>query len=297
MAIDGVNIIDGDVAYDTYWGIMDLFDNQVEIPKILDEFPLKTKNYNDEIENEIYITSVGLAYWEIGLLNEENLKTIKEVIDKGECVRFWSEEVDEKEGKKRERVLNRFWKKINKENTKPRKPKKYRKVVNFHFNEDEVLIHKLKNKNYCALICCEIYQYRGDCHYMLVPTTYIDKKKPSIEDVKKKEILGRQIGSGYSKEITKQEQVGIERIWDFVGGDNNFFFGVVKIGISHKDFFELKKKVEPIGKLRITKGLKETGSLGYESNFDRFESIFEEIEEHIEVFGYQKYPIKILMEE
>jgi len=297
MATDGVKIIDGDTAHDTYWGIMDLFDSQIEISKIINEFPLIPRSYNDDFENEIYITSAGLAYWEIGLMNEKYLQIIKETIDKGECVKVWSEEANEKEGKARERVLKRFWTKINKENLKPRKPKKYRKVVNFHFEEDEVLIYRLSNEKYCALICCEIHQYRGNCHYMLVPTTYTDKKKPTIEDVRKKEILGRQIGSGYSKKVTKQHQKGIEKIWDYIGGNSNFFFGVVKMGISHKDFFELKGKVEPIGKLRIVESLKETGSLGYETNFDRFENIFGEIDNYIKTFGCQKYPIEILIDE
>jgi len=294
MATDGIKIIDGDTAQDTYWGIMDLFDSQIEISKIKKEFPLISSIYNDDFENEIYITSAGLAYWELGLMNEKYLQIIKEIIDKKEGVKVWSKEADEKEGKARERILNRFWKKINKENTKPRKPKKYRKVVNFHFKEDEVLICKLKNGNYCAVICCQINQYRGNCHYMLVPTTYVDKKKPTVEDIQKMEILGRQIGSGYSKGITKQEQKGIERIWEYIGGNNNFFFGVVEIGISHKEFFELKKKVESIGKLRIIEGFKKTGSVEYETNFER---IFRDIDEYIKAFGFQKYPIKILVEE
>lgn len=294
MATDGVKIIDGDTAHDTYWGIMDLFDSQVEVEKIEKEFPLALREYNDDFENEIYVTSAGLAYWEIGLMNEKYLQVIKETLDKKEGIKVWSEEANEKEGKARERVLNRFWKKINKENTKPRKPKKYRKVTNFHFDEDEVLIYKLKSGNYCALICCQINQYRGDCNYMLVLTTYLNKKKPTIEDVRKKEILGRQINSGYSKEITKQRQKGIENIWNFIGGNNNFIFGVAKFGISHKDFFDLKKEVERIGKLEIIEEFKETGSIGYESNFERFESIFEDIESYMKTFGNQKYPIEIL---
>lgn len=293
MATDGVKIIDGDTAHDTYWGIIDLFDRQVEISKIKKEFPLTSKIYSDDFENEIYITSVGLAYWELGLMNEKYLQVIKEIIDKKEGVKVWSEEADEKEGKAREKVLNRYWKKINKENTKPRKPKKYRKVVNFHFEEDEVLIYKLKNGNYCAVICCQINQYRGNCHYMLVPTTYNDKKKPTIEDINEMEILGQQIESGYSKEATKQEQKGIERIWEYIGENNNFFLGVVEIGISHKEFFELKKNVESIGKLRIIEGFKKIGSLRYETNFER---IFRDIDEDIKTFGWQKYPIKILVE-
>lgn len=295
MAVDGVKIIDSDTAHDTYWGIMDMFDNELSIEKIKKKFPLKLKSYYDDLDTEIYITSAGLAYWEIGIMDKENLKIIEKVLDKGIGVKVFGED-DEKEGKARQRVLNRFWKKINKVNAKPRKPKKYRKVVNFHFEEDEVLIFKTRKRNYGAVICCQIHQYRGHCNYHLVPTTYSNKKKPTILELKRKDVLGRQIGSGYSKEITKQKQVGIERIWNFVGGENNFFFGLTKIGISHKDFFDLKDKYERIGKLKINNSFKETGSIGYESNFERFEKIVDDVEDYIKTFRTQKYPIEILIE-
>ena len=40
MATDGVKIIDGNTAHDTYWGIMDLYDSGADFDIISKEFPL-----------------------------------------------------------------------------------------------------------------------------------------------------------------------------------------------------------------------------------------------------------------
>lgn len=34
MATDGIKIIDGDCAHDTYWGIMDLYDSGADLTTI-----------------------------------------------------------------------------------------------------------------------------------------------------------------------------------------------------------------------------------------------------------------------
>ena len=130
MATDGTKIIDGDTAHDTYWGIMDLYDSGVDLNLVFDEFPLLQKEYFDEFDNEIYVTSCGLAYWEIGLINSERLKYIKEIIDKDACIKEWSN-YSEKDGKSRRSVLKRYLTKIEKKNEKIRKRKIFRKISNF----------------------------------------------------------------------------------------------------------------------------------------------------------------------
>ncbi|NMM50823.1 hypothetical protein [Marinigracilibium pacificum] len=86
MATDGTKIIDGDTAHDTYWGIMDLYDSGAEMQMIINEFPLEQPEYFDEFDNEIYVTSCGLAYWELGLMTPERIDYIKEIISKDACV-------------------------------------------------------------------------------------------------------------------------------------------------------------------------------------------------------------------
>jgi len=293
MATDGVKIIDGDTAHDTYWGIMDLYDSGADFDTINKEFPLIQAEYIDDFDNEIYVTSCALALWEMGQLTQDKLVYVKTIIDKGACVKEWAEN-GEKDGKARKKELAKFWKKISQTNTKVRARKKYRKITNFYFQPDDLLTFQLKDGNYRAVICATIEQYRGQCNYILVPTTYNSSKKPIVEDLKDKEILGRQIGSGYDQQTTKARQPGIERIWELNGGNCNFFFGVIKLAVDHKDFINFKDKFEKVGTLKIIEGLKETGSFGYEENFERFETIFGDLENHIKIFQEKKYPVKTL---
>lgn len=290
MATDGVKIIDGDRAHDTYWGIMDLYDSGADSNTINQAFPLVQVDYVNDFDHEIYVTSCALALWEIGQLTPDNLAYVKSIISKGACVKAWTE-YDEKDGKARQRELDKFWKKISQSNEKVRAIKKYKKITKLYFQPDDLLAFKLKNGNYSAVICATIEQYRGQCNYILVPTTYNSSKKPTLEDLKDKAILGLEIGSGYDQSTTREMQPGIERIWDLSGGDCNCFFGVVELAVDHKDFVHFKDRFEKVGTLKIIEGLKKTGSLGYEDNFERFETIFSDLENHIKIFQYKKYPL------
>lgn len=296
MATDGTKIIDGDIAHDTYWGVMDLYDSDADFELILSEFPLIQKEYVDEFDDEIYVTSCGLAYWEIGLMNDERLEFIKSIIKKNACIAEWAS-YSEKEGKSRKAVLKRYLSKIEKKNEKIRKRKKFRKITNFIFSENSILTFKLKNGNYVALACVKIEQYRGNCNYWFVPITYNSSIKPTLKDIMKSEILGNTIGSGFSREETKNFQPGIEHVWNHVGGKPNFLFGFRINAIEHKDLLKLKNHFEKIGEINFIDGLKEVGSLGYESSYERFNEIYSSLEEGIKAFGYQKYPINIFINE
>ncbi len=295
MATDGTKIIDGDTSHDTYWGIMDLYDSGADLEIILAEFPLVQTEYFDDFDNEIYVTSCGLAYWEIGIMTQERLEFIKEIISKNACVNEWTK-YSEKEGKSRKNILKRYLKKISVENTKIRKRKKYRKITNFIFNENDILAFKLNDGFYRSVICIKIHQYRGECNYWLVPTTYCSSEKPNYESIKSEMILGCLIGSMADEATIKNQQAGIERIWEFVGGKRNFKFGFVINAIEQKDLLKIKNYLEKTGQIKIIDGLKEIGSIGYEYTFERYEKIFSDLESQIEIFGYKKYPIKIIEE-
>ena len=173
MATDGVKIIDSDLAHDTYWGILDMYDNGIDIESILKEYPFQQQDCYDDFDYEIYLTSLALAFWEIGIMNDSLLAHVKNVINKETSFRIWSEESDEKLAKQRWQILNRFIKKISSRKNKVRKPMKYRKVKNFHFNTDDLLTFKLEDNLYRAIICTKTVQYRGECSYYFVDTTYL----------------------------------------------------------------------------------------------------------------------------
>jgi hypothetical protein len=274
---------------------MDLYDSGADFDIINKEFPLIQADYFDDFDNEIYVTSCALALWEMGQMTDDKLTFIKSIIEKGACVKEWTEN-NEKEGKARQKELDKFWKKISQTNSKVRARKKFRKITNFYFQPDDLLTFQLKDGNYRAVICASIDQYRGQCNYILVPTTYNANKKPTVDDLKDKEILGRQIGSGYDQQTTKERQPGIERIWQLTGGNCNFFFGVIKLSVDHKDLINFKDRFEKVGTLKIIEGLKKTGSFGYEENFERFETIFSDLENHIKIFQHKKYPVTTLCE-
>lgn len=298
MATDGTKIIDGDTAHDTYWGIMDLYDSEAGLDMILDEFPLEqpASDYFDAFDNEIYVTSCGLAYWEIGLMTPKRLHYIESIVAKNACVDEWTRS-SEKEGKSRKSVLARYLQKISKENTKIRQPKKYRKITNFIFNENDVLSFQLADKTYRSLVCIKIDQYRGYCNYWMVPTTYQSHEPPTLELITEEMILGRTISASYDKETIKQMQPGIEIIWDYIGSQRKIFFGFVVDAVEHKDLLKFKNQFECIGSLKIIEGLKKEGSFGYSCEFQDFEQKYKDLNNQMGVFGYKKYPISIMTEQ
>ena len=110
MATDGIKIIDGDLAHDTYEYIMELYDNGASAEIIKKEIPFIKEDYGDETDfyHEIFVTAYALAFWEIGELTDEILNEVKRVIELKAGVNLWTKDVDEKEGKERQKVLDRF---------------------------------------------------------------------------------------------------------------------------------------------------------------------------------------------
>ncbi|MBL0745388.1 hypothetical protein [Chryseolinea lacunae] len=295
MATDGVKIIDGDTAHDTYWGIMDRYDGGADADTIAIEFPLDDTDTFDDFDHEIYVTSCALAYWELGLMTTARLQFVRQVIDKGAGVRDWESE-DPSLGKARKRELERLWKKISQVNQKIRSRKKYRKVTNLCFADDDLLTFQHRDGSYRVVICSSVSNYRGVCSYTFAFTTYNAVRKPSINNVLTCDILGHQISSSIDPEQAKAAQPGIERIWKFVGTQHYVGFGLHLISIPHADLLTFKDKFENIGTLRIVSGLKWMGSLGGENSFEGLERHFDDQEKYIETFRAKKYPVTVLCE-
>ena len=297
MATDGIKIIDGDLARDTYDRIMDLYDSNVSIETIIKELPFIKDDYGTDSEfyHEIFVTTYALAFWEIGELTENILEEVKRVIDTKAGLKVWTEECDENEGKKRQKELDKFLKKISQPNQKIRKRKKYRIIKNLYFQPDDVLTFQLSDKNYYAVICAMVTQQRGQCTYDLVATTYKGKEKPTIDDLKSCFLAGRRIPSGFDYRTTLSQQPNVDQIWDYIKQDN-FFFGLPYHLVTHKDIISFKDNFEVVGKLKIKESFKKSCGYGYESSFDRFESIFNDLENHMKIFSEQKYPVTLLCE-
>ncbi|WP_289660943.1 hypothetical protein [Flavobacterium panacagri] len=297
MATDGVKIIDGDLARDTYERIMDLYDSDASIETIQKELPFIKEDYgiDSDFYHEIFVTAYALAFWEIGELTPEIHDEVKRVTDLKAGVNVWTAECDANEGKKRQRELDKLLKKISIPNVKVRNRKKYRIIKNLYFQPDDVLTFQLSDQNYYAVVCAKVTQQRGQCTYDLVATTYKGKDKPTVEDLKSCFIAGRKIGSGYDWRTMLEYQPGVDEIWKYLKQDG-IFFGLPYHLVTHRDIISFKDKFEVIGKLKIKESFKRDGGYGYESSFDRFEDIFKDLDHHMHVFREQKYPVTLLCE-
>lgn len=295
MATDGVKIVNSDTAHDAYWGIMDLYDSGSDLLTIQEQFPIVQSDFADDFDNEIYVTSCALAFWEIGQMTEDKLAYVKSVIEKGAGIREWSNTSD-KLAKERQKELDKFLSKISRTNDKIRPRKKYRKISKPFFNSDDILAFQLKDDRYKSAICVEVNQYRGNCDYALVPTTYDSFDEPTIRELVNFDVLGRQIsGSSFDPLDAIQEQPGIERIWKYLGSNGVFFFGIDHILVSHTDMAEIKKNFKVVGKLRISDALKRGGTFGYQRTFTDFETIFNDLDKYAENLRLNKFPIKLLI--
>lgn len=309
MATDGVKIIDGDTAHDIYWSIMDMYDNGATIETIRNKnpFPQSEEDNYDDFDNEIYTTAYALALWEIGHITDEVLLEVKKVIEKGACVKVWTEEYNAKEGKARQKVLDKLWDKINSTNQKVRKIKKYKVVSDFLFNIDDILTFQLKDNTYCATVLFNIRQYRGECTYEFGKILYKETEIPTIENILNCDIIGRKIPSEHGMDMTSIFSIGMEEMMKQGGIEElmkreaektgSFIIGMDKTGIDHKDLINFKDKFYKIGSLKIKAEFKETGSFGGASNFEDFTREFPDLENYIKIFKSDKFKIKDIIEQ
>jgi hypothetical protein len=199
MATDGVKIIDGDTAFDVYTIFMDSYDQGADGAELRKIYEQEKKQYSfSDFEYEIFVTVYALALWEIGELTPEILQEVERVIAKGAGVSDWTEQVDEKAGKARQKELSKLWSKINAPNPKPRKRKKYAKVKKLIFNPGDIVVFQFPDSTYGLTVVADVMQYRGECDYMLCRTTFNSAKKPTMENIAELHICGSLVPSGHN---------------------------------------------------------------------------------------------------
>jgi hypothetical protein len=306
MATDGVKIIDGDTAHDTYWGIMDLYDNGATVETIRTQIPFPQPDFYDDFDYEIYTTVYALAFWEIGFITEEIIQEVKKVIERGACVKVWREEHDVKEGKARQKELDKLWIKINTSNNKIRKRKKYKKIEDFIFNVNDVLTFQLSDNNFYATVILDIRQHRGRCSYNFGKIIFKDTKQPTIKDIEKSKIIGRKIPSGFGMDMTKifsmgfeemQKQGGLEAIIkNEAERTGSFQIGMSMIGIEHKDLINISGRFKKIGNINLKEVCKQGGSMGGAINFNDLTSNFDDLDNYLKIFKDETFEIEQLIE-
>jgi hypothetical protein len=307
MATDGVKIIDGDTAHDTYWGIMDLYDSGATSETIKAQIPFPQPDYYDDFDYEIYTTAYALAMWEIGFLTDEIILEVRKVIDKGACVKIWTEEHDAKSGKQRQKELDKLWSKINSENTKVRKRKKYKLIEKFLFDINDVIAFQLANKYFHITVLLNITQYRGECTYKFGKILYKSQTLPTIEDVKKSEIIGRKIPSGFGMDMTSILSMSFEDMQKHGGLDEilkkesertgSYEIGMSMTGIDHRELINITDKFVKIGNLNLKEVCKQMGSLGGASTFEDLTREFKDLDNYIKVFQEGTFKIQEMLDE
>ncbi|MFB6454914.1 hypothetical protein ACE38W_06550 [Chitinophaga sp. Hz27] len=297
MATDGVKIIDGDLARDTYERIMELYDGGASIDIIQQEIPFVKEDYgmHNDFYHEIFVTVYALAFWEIGGLTDELLAEVNAVIRIGAGVKDWMTEGGPQEGKKRQKELDKLLKKISSPNFKIRPRKKYRKVKHFYFQPDDVLAFKLSDNNYYAVICAKITQQKSQTTYDLVGTTYRGALKPTIDMLREHSILGTAIMCMYDTKTAMEQQPGIEKVWEYYQQER-FLLGLSYDLVTHTSMLQLKSNFEVVGKLKIREPFKKDGSYGYTSTLADIEKCFLDLENRIRIFGKKKFPVTLLCE-
>ena len=295
MATDGVNIIDGDLAKDTYHKIMNLYDSGVDMELIKKEVSFDANDWgrDSQFYYEIFITAYALAFWEIGALTEEMLMEVKRVIQIGEGVKVWTDECDAKEGQKRQKVLEKFLVKISQPKHKVRKRKKYKITTQLYFQADDLVTFQGPDGFYYGAVCARVTQQRGECTYDFVATTYKSMAKPKVSDLAECFLAGRRVGCP-SPEYALIHQPGVDEIWQYCQDKGYFLFGLVYFLVNQGDMVALKSRLEVVGTLKIKESFKEMGSYRYESIFEQFAKHCINFDTQEKVFKFEKYPVTLL---
>jgi hypothetical protein len=306
MATDGVKIIDGDTAHDTYWGIMDLYDNGATVETIRTQIPFPQSDFYDDFDYEIYTTAYSLAFWEIGFITDEIIQEVKNVIEKGACVKVWTEELDTKAGKSRQKELDKLWSKINTPNQKVRKRKKQKKIEAFVFDVNDVLTFQISDNNFYATVILDITQHRGRCSYNFGKIIFKNIKQPTIQDIEKSRIIGRKIPSGLGMDMTKIFSLGFEEIQKQGGLEailkkeaektGSYQIGMSITSIEHKDLINISDKFKKIGNLNFKEICKNVGSMGGATNFENLTRNFDDLENYLTIFKDETFEIEELLE-
>jgi hypothetical protein len=253
MAIDGVGVIDSDLAHDVYHTFMDLYDAGEPIETIRATVE-QLRADNDDVDDELFITAYALALWEIGQLDTAVLSEVARAIEQRAFVNYLMQsEKASDEANRRQQTLKQFWTKINQPTAKARKPKPNSAQKQLVFHQGSVLAFQLPDGSYRAAILLLTDQRRGSTSYFFAQPTFTGPYKPTLEEVKAGEIMGRI----YSPPDFPHRRIG----FDVVGMDD-------------KQLRSIAGHFEIIGHLEIAPAAQCCGSQTGATSFESFASSF-----------------------
>ena len=251
MATDGIKIIDGDHAHDVYHTFMNLYDTGVSLEQI--QTHVEQLDIGDDFDHEIFITAYALALWETGTLTEKVRQQVQQAIQAGAFAQYLTEEENQPaEGRRRQKVLERFWLKISQPSTRIRKRRNQLHQSKFVFEVGDVLTFQMPDGTYRATILLLISQSRSRCSYYFLVHTYTGAQKPTIDDVLKGKILGMTMHPSFPYRI-----------------------GFNVVGIGHKHLQTSVASFERIGTVKINEAMIGLGTQAGAISFGSFMGNFQ----------------------
>lgn len=206
MAIDGINIIDSDLAHDIYNGIVEAWRDGEPLEKLLEPILSSQRECCDddeipEVYEDIYWAALAYSLWKIGHLSDEILHKFSAVVERG-ASQQWAIVCDEKAVKLRQKKLEQLLQKLQTTNPKPYKQrplKRTKSTAKPYFEVGDVVVIKypddFKPGYYGAFLVVAIEHTARKKEYHFAVTRYFEREVPSLTDILKCDILYReQIG-------------------------------------------------------------------------------------------------------
>lgn len=196
MAIDGIEIIDSDSAYDIYNDITERYKDGEDVEKIKQKWIKEEENFCiDELYTEIYWTAFAYSLWKIGFLDETIKQKTMSILSKG-ASEIWNE-IDPKAQKQRQKVLDKLAIQLQSENKKPIKKPKLKKQKEPLFQVGDVLAIEMP-QGYGACFVSSVDQTPRKIEYHLACTRLLQNTLPSMENFMNSKIACRKINTEYA---------------------------------------------------------------------------------------------------
>lgn len=202
MGAWGTGISSNDTFADVYDEFFEQYNNggdPAEISTQLIEENRETIDDPDDRNN--FWFALAQAQWECKQLAPDLLETVRTIIESGQDIEVWRElGADEKDLRKRQKVLEKFLDKLRSEKPRVRARKKPKKLGTPLFKKGTCLAFKLSNGNYGGAVVLEESSIPGGA-WNLVAVTRIDQPgAPTPNDLEKAEILIRTYDNGTEKQ-------------------------------------------------------------------------------------------------
>ncbi len=190
MGASGYGILDDDGPADIYEEFLERFDRG-EAPESIREALVEGNEefLSDPVDGHLFWFGLAEAQWRCGVLQDDVLDRVREIIASGIDLKLW-ESLD---SEKRRKVLDKFLKKLSVPRAKPRRPKKARKrrTVPAIYRPGDCLALRLSDGRYAAAVVIGVAESdeEEDGSNLLGLVRYLDPVPPALEVFERRDWL------------------------------------------------------------------------------------------------------------